>query len=292
LPYLARTYNVQCISDAYWNSPFSSESEVSPGEPIALHALLDRLVGSHYLWDRVPVDSNRQPRISGERALPSGAAGDGPLVRLRSRQWFYDRPQEVPLRLIRQWRGLAEQYGALPLAAYLEIARSLNDGQLASLGDLLCQGVLPYELQDLSRVHSVRNALCLYANLSSRQQEALWQGRAITAAQMTPTQCELFAAASQEYSGGPSPQELLPLAGASLSLIAEPCIQVREQRPESTRYYREPAPVPAEPLAAMDTISPTARVVVTRHSVTRVRLRLQCGPVGRDLAFLTIALPP
>src|SRR2546421_185584 len=72
-------------------------------------------------------------------------ARQGSLIRLRSRRWFFDRPKEVPLRLIRHWVDLCGQYGVLPLEAYLEVATSLNDGQVSTLGDLVAEGVLPYE---------------------------------------------------------------------------------------------------------------------------------------------------
>src|SRR5205823_2862973 len=105
----------------------------------------------------------------GRSSSPAHAAGGGNVICLRSRQWFFDRPKEVPLRLVRQWRELSDRHGALPLEAYLQMATSLNDGQLATLGNLAGEGVLPYELHGLSILDSARSVLRLYASLTSRQ---------------------------------------------------------------------------------------------------------------------------
>ena len=60
----------------------------------------------------------------------------GRLIRLRSRKWFFDRPREVPLRLVRGWQAFYEQQGALPLAEYLQMVATLNDGQIESVTNL------------------------------------------------------------------------------------------------------------------------------------------------------------
>ena len=166
------------------------------------------------------------------------------------------------------------------------MATSLNDGQLATLGDLVHEGVLPYELQDLSTIYSARSVLRLYASLASIQRQALRQGKAIRAAQMTPAQRDLLVAALRENSlSGPTPLDLTSLAAGSLSLTAERCVQIREQREGSTRYYTEPAIGPAEPPAANE------RVVMIRHPVTQVRLQFEYGSVATEIACLTIASP-
>jgi hypothetical protein len=298
LPDLARTYGVQFIADAYWASPSHTEGELLIGEPVSLTTLLDRLAGDSLLWDRVSLTG-------------AGDAGTsaGTLIRLRSRRWFFDRPTEIPLRLIRQWRELCDRHGALPLETCLEMVTSLNDGQLAMVGRLASEGVLPYELRDLSALDPARYALRLYASLTSSQRQALWNGKAIAVGQMAPTQRGLLATALQEGSSALSTFDVSAPSADGLSLAAERWVQIKERRPESIRYYDEPvaaagateagaAPAPtrggqpaAGAAAARPAERPGERVVVTRHPVIRMRLQFRSGSGRQEIACLTVASP-
>src|SRR2546428_795108 len=110
LPDLARIYRVQFIADAY--TPVNARLGAQrASEPEALYQVLSRAANPTHRWDR-----------------------RGNLIRLRSRTWFLDRPKEVPLRLVRHWKELTDQHGALPLETYEEMARSLTDLQMENLG--------------------------------------------------------------------------------------------------------------------------------------------------------------
>jgi hypothetical protein len=288
MPALARTYGIQFISDAYWGVPSYSEQEVATREPAALYTLLDRLAGYTHFWDR-----------------------QGNLVRLRSRAWFFDRPGEVPLRLLRHWKELCDEHGALPLEAYLEMVTSLTDGQLQTLGTLVNAGLLPRELHDLSTVHSARYALRLYGSLSPVQRQALWQGRAISVSQMTPTQRQLFAAAFREPRRARlTPLDLAHLAAGSLSLAAERYVRIEEQHGGATRNRPEPPIAAAVPLGAKDTstfprvdglrnadesvsrLTPATKpAAVTLHPLTQFRFQFRYGPATRETVYLTVASP-
>jgi hypothetical protein len=74
LPALARTFDVDFISDAYWNQAPVLTRQMTQG-PVRLYQLLNRAAGPTQRWNR-----------------------QGRLVRMRSRSWFFLRRREVPLR--------------------------------------------------------------------------------------------------------------------------------------------------------------------------------------------------
>jgi hypothetical protein len=201
---LARTYGVNLIADAYWGSrPFRPDlgRVLASGEPAALYTLLDR---HFYRCDR-----------------------SGNLVRLRSRQWFLERPREIPLRLVRGWQASWDRKGGLSLDEYAEIARGLTEAQTTKLPTVIREASLP---SDLGAVPPARRALQLYGALTAAQREALWRGGAVPIAQMTPAQRELFAAAVQERTPWLAPAVLGQRTTGTLSLTTQPLLRTQVKR--------------------------------------------------------------
>lgn len=175
LPELARTYGVQFLSDAYWTSSPRVLDLASSGEPAALFWLLDRLAGPTHRWDH-----------------------EANIIRLRSRTWFFDRPREVPLRLVRHWKEVGERQGPLPLEEYVQMATALTDAQLETLDEVAEQAELPFGSLDAGGAQFGRHALRLYGSLSPAQQQVLWRGGAIPVTEMKPAQRALFLAGVKE----------------------------------------------------------------------------------------------
>jgi hypothetical protein len=220
LPDLARTFNVQLISDAYnrWGSAFGQE-QVSGEPPTTLFELLDAVWGCR--WYR-----------------------RGNLIRLRSRKWFWERRDEVPLSLLRRWEQQGETHGALPLAEYEEMAATLNDNQLWNLFDTLSVSGLGDEIQckspDRFDIFALRDALRLYRSLTPAQRQALRDGKPVALASMRPAQRRLFvtwAAPEAEFRSRYRPEEL---AGTRFSLSTSRGVCVREREEGITRYQWEP----------------------------------------------------
>lgn len=166
LPALARAHNVQILADAYHRSPRLR------GDPFAaeegLEAWLARYAAATHRWDR-----------------------QGKLLRLRSRSWAFDRPREVPGRLLRRWQKQCDEQGALPLDEWVLAISGLNEGQLQTLAEVARERGWPPELQT---ARAAWPCLRLYASLPPDQQQALARGEEIPASAMGPRQRELFRA--------------------------------------------------------------------------------------------------
>jgi hypothetical protein len=237
LPEVARIYDIQLLSDAYWSAPRLLPTDLPPDSPVPLFGLLDRLAETHHRWER-----------------------DGRLGRLRSRTRFFDRPREIPLRLIRRCWELLERNGALPLDGILQVA-SLTDVQLKSLDELCQEDVLPRELSSL---FPVRHALRLYGSLTPAQHQTLWSGKLLPLARMTPRQRALFLALLQERSRlRPGPVSLPDPGAAFLSL----------------------ARGPTTPIPTRDPSAP-----VTHHSLARLELRFHLDPERAETVTVAFAL--
>jgi hypothetical protein len=292
LPELAQTYGVQFLADAYWNAPSIPMGRFSTTAPTALFSLLDRLAGRHYRWDR------REK-----------------LVRLRSRTWFFDRPREIPLRVVLGWKELCTRHGALPLEEYAGSVVRLTEDQLQSLGDLSEEASFPPELHDLIEAEFARHALRLYALLDPGHRERLRQGEAIPLVGMTPAQRQLFLAQWEETSASrttlPTPADL---AVASFSLGGRHLTRVIDQRGETADDRLEPVETPPGVAGAppgTESVSKRTRATpreahiagrrpsppasgaprVVRYPVTRLEFRFDCGPHQRELVWLTVASP-
>src|SRR5438128_5610309 len=234
---IARVYGVSLISDAYtWvrtTMRFSSDT------PIALYDLLDRLAGDRHVWDH-----------------------HGRLVRFRYRAWPFARPREVPMRLLRRWQELLDRDGALPLEERLSAVATLTDAQL----DTLFHGALFRGAAAFAGPVDPRHALRLYMSLTPGQQQALWQGRPLPFARMTPAQQGLFLATLREQAQ--IRQGILvpgsePAVGpeAALSLASDRQVWVFEQHEGWGRVHYEPVPesAGAAPAAAPRSPTPAAR---------------------------------
>ena len=281
LPAVAGTYGVSVIADAYEANPVNVPL---PGtEPIALHLLLDRYAAPFYHWDH-------RDR----------------LIRLRNREWFFDRPREVPQRLVRRWREMYDQYGGLPLEETLTAVTTLNDAQLQSADDLLQRSTMEARQIFTQPLYPARHVLRLYAALTPGQQQALWSERPLAVAEMTPPQRALFLAALQETersrqpeAGGPaSPAAALLPPDAALSLTHQRLIRVVQRSGDSTTVSTEPAPEPqpAAPSAAPApaTASPPAarrREAVTREPIADLTFELVYSPERREQVNVTVASP-
>ena len=224
------------------------------------------------------------------------------MVRLRSRQWFLARRQEVPLRLLRRWEKELNEGGALPLEEYLLAATTLNDDQLQSADDLLPRHLSPQSGLDYSRVYPARQALRLYAALAPGQQQALWAGRPIAAARMTAAQQALLLAAweateERRPQNAPDAAPLMALPpAAGFALSSENRIRVVERHGDSATLYSEPAPAAAagppgaaRPAGAAPPAPGAPRVI--RSPYTDLRLQLFTAPDQRREVDLQVATP-
>ena len=118
------------------------------------------------------------------------------VVRLRSRTWYLDRLQEVPLRMVRRWRALSAERGALPLSEYVAMAETLTDLQLKGLPALIAEAGLP---RDLLQVPPAHHILRLVAALSPcPAADALGRRRRAGRAHGSATQRQLFLNALQQ----------------------------------------------------------------------------------------------
>jgi hypothetical protein len=273
LPDLARAYDVQILSDAHTNS---TSRRLTPGDlpndAVALFELLDQLAGSSFHWDQ-----------------------HGRLIRLRSRTWFLDRPREIPLRLVRRWKALFEQHGALSLDEYLRMATGLTDAQLDSLPRAGEEVGLSSYSEDLSRVYLVRHALRLYASMSPDQKQALERGGILGVAQMTPAQQELFLAAARQGSRyDPTTTTAEQWASGAFSMTMAPSIRTFGPEGDSTRTAMEPATPehgsasppgapPGSPMSGAQGSAPAPAAPI-RQRVIGITFHLQSGPLEGEHA--------
>jgi hypothetical protein len=204
---IAAIFGVPMISDAYAanNNVFLREVAAA-ARPRTLFDVLDGWAGRSHRVDRV-----------------------GKLVRLRSRTWCLDRPQEVPLRLMRHCVQQFKEHGALPLAAHVQVATSLTDAQLDSPLGMTGRGPMRWPERELEQAvgeafrgaRGARHVLRLYASLSRTQQAALWRGETLPVSRLTPAQQELCRSALRF----PRPMEAgegEALGDGRLTLIVEP----------------------------------------------------------------------
>jgi beta-lactamase regulating signal transducer with metallopeptidase domain len=267
LPGIARTYGVQIISDAYWKSSGLIGSErVGVSGPTSLFVLLDRRAHIQS-WDQ-----------------------SGRLIRLRSRTWFFDRPREIPLRLVRRWQALIDQKGALPLEEYAAIATGLTDAQRDGLFDLAMQAGLSDDLRGLQWDPFT---LQLYASLAPAQRQALWRGAAVLVVQMTPAQRDLFQQGLEMVQGRGTVSRPEELAAACLSIAAEPTLRIVTTRGGASTERLEPESAAQVTNTAARSPSPAVPAPGNEkhYRVLRISFQFQIGP-GKPAAWpLTVAAP-
>jgi hypothetical protein len=264
---IARTYDVDFIADAYWTSAPVFGRGIMRG-PTPLYRILDRAAGPYQQWER-----------------------RGRLIRMRSRTWFFARPREVPLRLVRRWQTICRQQGALPIEEWIAMVGTLGESQLASLPDLLMQAELPSEL---GQAHVARHLIRLYDTLSPNQREALWQGQAIPIHQLSAAHRHLLASTLHDINRrrGLFPPIVLASDGA-FSMIGHPQIRTVQRLAGRHRYLDEPTTAstlrPTPP-------PPTPEAVATverhpRHPILTLHFRLSDGSRTYPSARITVAQP-
>ena len=278
LPDLARTYSVQIISDAYWASSPRVGEPLSSGEGVSLYALLDRLAGRTHTWDH-----------------------EEKVIRLRSRTWCFDRPREVPLRLVRRWKEIAEKQRLLPLEEYVRMATELTDAQIETLQDLEKEAGFPFGSLGAIGVQFARHALRLYASLTPAQRQSLWRREAVPVRAMSRPQQALFLAGLKERARRTDPPIPIDLARWSEGRFALAQDRlVRTILNQGGMSYFEPAPASdagalgtgaARPAGVRipDAIGTPVKEPPVR--VDRVRFDFQYGPEQRQSVGLTVAPP-
>jgi hypothetical protein len=189
---------VQIIADSYWPPVWDGHPWPGP-QVIELSTLLDSYAQGGYRLEN-----------------------HGNVVRLRSRTWYFDRPPEITLRLVRGWRALHEQQGAPSLTQYAELVSALRPEHFSTLRSVANLGVLP---EDAYSLESAQHLLRLYAALVPAQQQALWQRGALLFARMTPQQRDLFLTGLAAPGTSTEPAAL---ADARLTLTREALVRTRQ----------------------------------------------------------------
>jgi hypothetical protein len=303
LPEVAHTYGVNLIGDAYWSAPAVSVPGLAAGGPLSLYQLMDRLTAPRMRWEK-----------------------RGAILRVRSRNWFFDRPREIPLRLVRRWEAIVEEQGALPLDEYVRSVAPLSDDQLESFWLFQETAAFPPALSHLMGAYHSRHALRLYASLSAGQRQALWRGRAIPLAEMLPAQRALYLEGVREntrYSD--TPPDPRGWASARLALEGVPMVRARERRSTGSTERVEvvtlsaggkvmtvatgPPDVKVEHLppaeaaaaaragAALPGVRPAGSTVpapaqVTRYPMLNLLFQWKHSSTAKEWSLLTIAAPP
>jgi hypothetical protein len=271
LPELARIYDVDFIADAYWLSAPVFAREVTR-EPAALYRILDRTAGPLQQWDR-----------------------RGRLIRMRSRTWFFDRPREVPLRLVRRWQSVCREHGALPIAEWRDLLGALNQEQLETMPDILMQTELPSEM---GRAPAARYLIRFEATLSAAQREALRQGTALRVEQLSAMQRDLLGLAlldaNRHYGLTPTAASVTE---GSLTLVQQPQTRVIQRLAGRSRYLDEAptAPVarPAAPLPGGTALMPPmpGTEPTKRHAIIALHMEARQEDKTLRTAAITIAQP-
>jgi hypothetical protein len=293
MPDVARTFGVQIVADAYWCSAVTLDGRPLPSEPVTLAGLVQEFAGAGHTW-----------------------ACDGKWLSLRSRTWYFDRQREIPLRITREWQSTVRSQGALSLDACSRLAGTLSTAQFRTLGAVVEQLDLP---QDLLALPAARAILQLYATLAPSQRQALWAGKSLAVAEMTPRQRDLWMETLRDRSRRPGALPILtehPWTGGSLALRSSPYVRVAERWNDLTIYRAElpgdsagtPPPPTSSPgrnprtqPAADDSPPPRAPdeaaarrprpQSVTRHSVSQVVFTLRTGDDRRVVVALTTSPP-
>jgi beta-lactamase regulating signal transducer with metallopeptidase domain len=262
LPAMAKSYDVQFISDAYWNHAAEASIRTAARESTPLYTLLDGRPTFTHRWDR-----------------------RGNLIRLRSRTWFLDRPREVPVRMARRWKTLLDERGVLPLEEYLRMVAELDDAKLASLDDIASELGIPNAVRDLFGANHSRKVLRLYASLSAGQRHMLWRGEALPVARMLPAQRELLLSAVKETNRGRSPQlDLGRFASARIVLNPRPFFRVFTKSGTTVAIREEYTPEEGGPNLPAGEVAPGVR----RFPATRLWFEYQAGDEKQDVGMVYI----
>jgi hypothetical protein len=266
LPEVARAYGVNFIADTYGYEirPFGGETSLRPplvplADPAPLFEVLDRLAGYFHAWDR-----------------------RGSLVRIRYRNWFLARPTEIPLRHVRRWLAVTDRLGALPLAEFASAVGTMTDYQIPLLGD---RWAYPPPLDDLRIGHRadlgpLSPLMRLYAQLPPTQQQALWDGRPLALARLSPALRPLVLEALdriartdyagidlEQWEGDTSASPESPTSASASGVGKRTFLLASEPAPRAT----------------------TPPNAVTRFPVTHLEMRINYGPQKSHALRLIVA---
>jgi beta-lactamase regulating signal transducer with metallopeptidase domain len=262
LPALSKAYDVQFISDAYWNHAAEASIRAAVTDLTPLHTILDGRPTFTHRWDR-----------------------RGNLIRMRSRTWYLDRPREVPVRMARRWKALIEERGVLPLDEYLRMVTELSDAKLASLDDIASQEGIPNEVRDFFGAYRSRKALRLYASLGAGQRDALWRRQPLTVQKMLPAQRELLLSTVKDTNRGRSPQlDLAKFPNARIALNPRPFFRVFTKTGNTLAIREEFTPEEGGPNLPAGEVAPGVR----RFPATRLWFEYQAEDEKQDVGMVYI----
>jgi hypothetical protein len=269
LPDIARIYGVSILADAYRSGPRAGHR--LPSQPLALYEVLDRLAGRDFRWER--------------RAN---------VVLVRSRTWFLERPQEIPLRFVRRWKESCDRYGLITFEEWLDAARALTDRQLQDVGEVKMEGGLPGDLW--LPFAAVGPTLRLYIALTPPQRQALWEGRAVPVARMTPQQRGLFAETIRQSREGPrAPLPVERLAAGSVVMERNDFIRTYVSHGTGGRGTSEPVRpagrTPGSTAAAPPLDRRITRGNMTRYPVTSLTFQFRIGEETVARSWLHVRTP-
>jgi hypothetical protein len=121
-----------------------------------------------------------------ERELEYDWEKEGKLLRLRSKRWHWDRPAEVPDRLLQPWQTRVARTNAPSLDEISDLAAALTDPQLRGLSDYW-SWYLPRLLM-VNGLYEQRTHLRFWGSLNALQRRAAKAGEIIPTARLNPVQ--------------------------------------------------------------------------------------------------------
>lgn len=321
LPEIARTYGVSFLADSYWPTPVVPGSAFPtpapptaagggapapapvPGPPLSLGALLTRLSG-HYEGDINRITYNYYRWDRNDR-----------LVLLRDRTWFFDRPKEIPMRLVARWDRMFEEQGCLTLDEYATGIASLTDDQWDSIAENGYSPVLPPGYNTIPSGEVDREVLRLFGMLTAAQRQRLERGAPIPWTEMNAAQRDLFLSVVEDQSlASVIPATRADLAGASLALAAEPHHLIRRKQGSRIRDRRVPreydpgrypelfgdarpdaiaqdSPAPAAPAAPAAPEAKPPPITYTRFPAASVSFVVRCGRTSPSVTTILVSGP-
>ncbi|MFN3650747.1 MAG: hypothetical protein ACK47B_14320 [Armatimonadota bacterium] len=152
---------------------------------------------------------------------------EGKLLILRSSTWFYDRPMEVPARILTPWWERVLAAGAVRLDDLAQFAAALTDAQASGLDTLWTWYLEGTGIEQPTRPWGFfdgRHHLRFWASLLPQQRQVVLNGGILPVQQLSPLQAGGFTAAFHSQPAGPvfasDPQEATPgdLASGGFSL--------------------------------------------------------------------------
>ena len=238
LPDLAHAFGISILADSYWTAPVQTRAYPASEAPVALKTVLARIAQTAYARPYYRFDRHDD------------------FVQLRSRMWFFDRPREVPLKVVRQWEKKIAMQGALSLEDCVEAATTLHPLQLLSLENAEGVQVFPPRVE-APRIYQNREALRLFGMLTAQQRRQVLQGGPLPGSAMSRAQQNQFSLMVLDdllnTAGRITPADF---ATAGVSLASSPLELYRQEHGYQVTYravapgtnpstiFEEPKPAP------------------------------------------------